>query len=357
MITDSLIKGGKERRLLELLRYFEKKDELNVVLILLKDIVDYPIVGEFKRTKIIILKRKIRKDPTIFIRVWKIMKDFRPNLVHSWGSMPSIYVFLSCFIQKIPLLNGMISDTNCKFLSQSWIRAKITFPFSDCVLANSYSGLEAYNVPVSKGVVIYNGVHLDRFVIDKEPDVIREQFNIKTKYVVGMVAAFHSRKDNKTFVKGAIEIVTKRDDVTFVTVGDGPLLNQIKELVPEEYKERILFLGNQDNVEEIISVFDIGVLTAIKEGISNAIVEYMALGKPVIASYGGATPEIVDNGINGFIISTYNVNQLVEKIELLLSNNKMAYEFGRNGHAKIEKAYNIDIMTENYIGLYERLVK
>src|SRR5690606_31004954 len=104
------------------------------------------------------------------------------------------------------------------------------------------------------------------------------------KKVVGMVAAFSAFKDYKTFINAANIVLEKRNDVVFVCVGDGPKLNECKSIVQKNNSDKIIFTGKQKNVENIVNVFDIGVLSTFNEGISNSIMEYMALSKPVVVT-------------------------------------------------------------------------
>ncbi len=355
MLIDNLGKGGKERRLLELLKYLDRIVGYEIFLVVFRNCIEYTSVFDLKNTKVKVLKRRIKKDPLVFFTLRNIIKEFCPNIVHSWGSMPSIYVAITCFLYKIPLLNAMVADCYFPFWGESWLRSQITYPFSKRVLSNSYNGSIAYKVPYKKASVIRNGVHLSRFVVPVDPGEIKRKFNIKTSYVIGMVAAFHPRKDYETYIKVAINIIFENEDVTFLAIGDGPLLTKMKSLVPDEISERLLFLGKQSKVEEIISILDIGVLTALYEGISNSIMEYMALGKPVIAYNGGGNVELVDNGITGYVITPYNENELRDKITYLLSHPDVCQLFGENGRRKIELGFDIEKRGQEYIELYKDL--
>ncbi|MCF6296596.1 MAG: glycosyltransferase [Flavobacteriaceae bacterium] len=98
-----------------------------------------------------------------------------------------------------------------------------------------------------------------------------------------------------------------------------------------------------------------GILATFTEGISNAIIEYMVFEKPVIASDGGGTNELVIDGNNGFLVEQQNIEQLVEKIEYLLENPKIASEMGKKGRIRIEKHFSIDTMIKQTVKLYEKI--
>ena len=214
MLIDSLILGGRERRFTEVVKGLYMQG-FKVEVIILRNAIDYPVIYEYA-TQVHVLQRKIKKDPRAFLSIFKIYKNFAPDVIHTWGSMCSIYVLPIKIISKVGFLNAMIADSSCKPFSKNWIRAKLTFPFSDMILSNSAAGLKAYGILNRKNAhVIHNGYDFNRSSHDKM-DEIKELFKIKTNYVVGMVAAFHYRRDYVTYLNAAIQICRKFNDVTFL---------------------------------------------------------------------------------------------------------------------------------------------
>ncbi|MBN1952335.1 MAG: glycosyltransferase [Bacteroidales bacterium] len=357
-LIDSLRGGGKERQLIEFLKASESCDEIVNEVVLFKNMNQYEESKNLS-VRFHILKRRIKKDPTVFLKLRKIINTYKPDIILSWGTMPSVYALPFVMNKKVKFVNYMIQNGICKVFSKNWIRSKLTFPFSDIVMANSFAGIEKYPTPVFRSCVIYNGVHLDRFEVETIPSEIRQKFGIKTKFVVGMVGAFHPRKDYHTFISTALSICSKRDDITFIAIGDGQNLEKEKSRVPQEYRELIQFTGRQSQVEEIINIFDIGILMSNplihREGISNSIIEYMAMEKPVIASSGGGTPEIIDNHYSGFIIRPSNPQELESKITFLLANEELRQLFGKRGKEKVLHAFTIDIMFKAFLDLFKEL--
>ena len=139
---------------------------------------------------------RIKKDPLVFFRILKLARKFQPDIIHSWGSMPSIYTFLIAKLLRARFINAMITNARHKTYGPEWWRAKITFPFSDAIASNSYAGLREYGVSGKKGVVLYNGFAFDRLLNLEAPEAIRQEFALHTPYVVAMVGAFHPRKRN-----------------------------------------------------------------------------------------------------------------------------------------------------------------
>lgn len=353
-IIDSLSTGGKERQLVELIKGLIKGKSIDIQLVILSNEIIFNDINKLN-INIHLLPRKYKKDLSIYKKLLKICRDFRPDIIHSWELMCSVYSIPLSKLIGAKFINGIIrySPSNFGFLrSKLFFTTKLTFLCSDIILSNSYAGLRAYKVKNLKSYCIYNGFDLDRIKNIEDIENTRKKYNIVTKYVVGMVARFQERKDYYSYIYSAINILHKRNDVTFLTVGDGNTLNKCMALVPTRYVEYIRFLGKQKDVESIINVFNIGVLASSEEGISNSIMEYMALEKPVVATRHGGNEEIVIDNKTGFLITQNNIDELTEKIEYLLDNKEIAIAMGRAGRKRLENDFNLKKMTDAHIELY-----
>lgn len=362
MLNDNLVKGGRERRLLELLKGLSDYPHIQCELVIFSNRIAYPEVHEMG-IPLHIVERKPSKDPRVFFRLFRICCKFKPDIIHSWSSMASIYALPSVKMLGIKLLNAMIMDgrTNLGWTDAHWMRARLTFPFSDAVLANSRIGLRSYEAPSNRSHCLHNGFDFNR-VARLEPALkVREQFGIRTPYVVGMVGAFEERKDFPLYLDAAMEILNERDDVTFMAIGDGSQLPDCRERVPQAFKNHIIFTGNQHHVESIINIFDIGVLVTnrakgYQEGISNVILEYMALGKPVVAYQDGGTPEIVVEGETGLLVQEAKASVWARKIKTLIDDPQLAISMGAAGKQRVKEHFNLEKMTSAYFDLYRRLL-
>lgn len=362
MLIDSLTSGGKERRFVELLKGLNNNEDINCEIIVLSNEVHYTDIFDLKY-QLHRLPRKSKKDIRIFFKLYKICKEFKPDIIHSWESMPTIYVLPTAKILGIRLINAMIANAPDKLniLSKLWVRAKVTFPFSDIILSNSKAGLKAYNVPEKKGRYIHNGIDLRRLEKFTAKEEMRRKFDIQAEIVIGMVGAFSPRKDYYTFIKAAKVLISKNYDIAFMAVGDGPDLEKCKLLVNEQENKKILFTGLQSNIESIVNLFDIGVLTTNQdvhgEGISNSIMEYMALGKPVIATRGGGTNELVIDQETGYLINNKDTDTLVNTIEFLINNPRIMEKMGDRGKKHVLSNFNLSHMTQKYLQLYRGVLK
>ena len=355
----NLPSGGKERRLIELMSGLKNKTDYEILLVLAFNQIDYVYFYKLGVNYVSIDKKPKSKSIKVFFQLHKIVKEYKPDIIHTWGSMQSFYMAPVAFVNKIPLINSQITDAppHIKKLSFKNFVNKVNFDLSTINLANSYAGLKAYGVENSnKSRVIHNGFNFTRIANLTKPQIIREKFGIKTKYVVAMVATFSEKKDYKTYIESAISILSKRKDVTFLCVGAGDD-KPYKKMVSNEFKTFIKFLGRQENVEAIMNICDIGVLMSNPvthgEGISNAIMEFMAIGKPVIASINGGNEEIVKNNETGFIINPKNSIELTEKIINLLDNKSLRIKMSINSKERIENEFSINKMLNKFVKLYE----
>lgn len=362
---DSLRSGGKERRLTELMKALNLIPNIEFELIVMNNEIHYKEVLHLNIT-IHYLIRKTKKDLSVFPKFYNICKNFKPDIVHCWNDMTAVIAVPACKLLHIKLVNGMVADTPVKqnILNKSWLRSKLTFPFSDKIIGNSKAGLSGYGAPRKKSYCIYNGMDFNRFNNLRDPDTLRKEIfgnTNKENVIVGMVAAFEPRKDYKTLIKAAISLLDKNSSLAFVLVGSGTDFISVKNSVPTEFNKKILFLGKRNDVEEIVNSFNVGVLLSNSkvhgEGISNSIIEYMALGKPVIATRGGGTNEVVMNDQNGYLIAPNDPIELAHCIKKLVENEELRNRFGSKGYEIAHKKFDIKIMTENYISVYQKLLQ
>lgn len=355
-IIDSLRAGGKERRLIELLKGLQHYHAFERELITLSNIIDYDYVRELD-VKIHIFGRNISQDKKIIIKFVKLIRTFRPDIIHCWDNIAALHFGPIAKIFRITFLNSSISAAPSKmpiYSKRLWATA-LTYPFSDIILANSKAGLISYRVPAKKGKVIHNGLDLERLKNLDSTSEIRKKYNINTKYLVGMVASFSDFKDYHAFNEVAEKCLGIRKDITFLGAGDGPNRKNFSDGINPEFQKHIIYPGKVSNIESLINLFDIGMLLSTNgEGFPNAVMEYMALGKPVIATDAGGTKELVVDGVTGILLKENNPDEIIKKILYLIDHTDIAIKMGEEGKKRIVADFNLDKMTKKYVVLYEQ---
>ncbi len=354
---DGIYRGGKERRLLQLLRYLLDRNYAEIELALMSREIAYP---EFHtlNIKTHYLIRKTKKDWRIFREFHRICRAFGPDIIHTWDSMTSVYALPTAKAVGAVFVNGMVTDTPrpAPLGKKEIFRGRLTFPFSDVVLGNSFAGLDAYHAPESRRVCIYNGFDFQRLHDLPLVEDVRKDLQVDTPRIVSMVASFTRRKDYDTYIRAAEIVLERRNDVTFLALGDGPELEHCKSMVSEKNRNRIRFLGWVKNVEAVMNASDVGVLTSYAEGISNSILEFMALGKPVVATDKGGTKEILVHEETGCLVPTKKPDEVARRVIEFLDDQNRISCFGKKGRERALALFDIEQMGNHFIRLYNRLM-
>lgn len=355
---DSLKTGGKERQLVELIKVIHNNHNIDCELITMNNKIEYEEIL-LKNIKIHFLVRKRKKDLSIFFKLYKILRRFKPDIVHTWDGMTSFYLNPFKLINKFKFINGTIRWAHPKEIFSFLYRMglKISFFLSDVVVANSYAGKELY-APKKKSIVIYNGFNFKRLSKNTNDNELRKFYDIENKKIVGMVANFTDYKDYYTYINAANIIYQNNEDVVFFAIGNGPGLEESIALIGKfGITDRFRIINNETKIEEIIGLFDVAVLSSFSEGISNAIIEYMAFSKPVVATDSGGTREIVIDQVTGYLVKKQNTEDLAEKVILLLNNPEIARGFGIEGKKIVLDKFSLEKMVNNYLILYDRMTK
>jgi glycosyltransferase involved in cell wall biosynthesis len=356
LVIDTLGAGGKERRFTELVRALSKSEDIELTVIIMSNDIHYiEIFG--LGIEIIRLIRRTPKDISIFRQFRRIIETVRPDAVHCWESMTAIYLAPVCKLLKCPLINGMVTNVPLRqnIFNHHWRRARLTFPLSKIIVGNSQAGLNAYNAPRGRSVVIYNGFDFARLESIREAKLVRDELDIKTDYVVGMVASFGKQKDYPTYYRAAENILSKRQDITFLAIGSGTDSEESVSLIGDRQRRFFRFLGKKSEVESYINSMNVCILATFTEGISNSVMEYMALGKPVVATQGGGTEELIRSGETGFLVEPSNHLMLAGMIERLIDDEDLRKKMGDMGKERILAHFSMDRMVNDYINLYRQV--
>jgi glycosyltransferase involved in cell wall biosynthesis len=347
-VSDSLAMGGAERQLTLLIKYLPSPWAGNVVAF---------GGGTFAQkidklgVSLTIFERSSRFDLKPVWSFWKLLRNLRPDIVHSWSWMSSAIAAPMCKLLGIKFINGCIRRGTSP--ARNILRARMAFYLSDRIIANSYAGLNACGISSSKGRVIYNAIDPQRLILMNEKKRITE-----TPITVVMAARMAAVKDFKMFINGAREI--NRIDPgnwKFIALGDGPdkekLIEQSADLISAGVME---FPGVMDDVMPYLPFIDMGVLLTcnkgFEEGFSNSIMEYMACGLPVVCSNSGGNRELIIPDETGFLLESNNVQDFVEKLLWLKHHPSEARQMGCAGMERITQLCSIERMVDEYVEVY-----
>ena len=222
-IIDSLRAGGKERRVVELLKILSNSDLFIIELIVLNKNVHYKEIFNLK-FKVYLIDREKYPNFKLFFKLSGLKKQFNPSIIHAWDTLSTILSIPLTIFSKSLLITSKITDAPVSYNKISFFGflSEICFRFSDYILANSKAGLSAYKISKSNSGYIHNGFNFNRLKEIKTESEIRKLLGFNNKFIVSMTASFSENKDYDTFLSAANYKILKDLDILFLCVGDGP---------------------------------------------------------------------------------------------------------------------------------------
>lgn len=298
-IINGLRYGGMERQFVEMTKYMFLHGLKIEIAVLNKPGPFSKELEVLSQGTVRYLDRRKYMIPLIIIKMARLCKAREVALIHVQDSFSAFYGLLIARLAGAKLLNGMIRHAGVSSGAE-YLWERMLLVLSDQVLANSKAGLMFYGL---NGTVIYNFINLERF---------SKSSGDLSKIV--MTASFSDYKDQETLLKAGRILMREGRASQIAFIGDGIHKERLSGLVKDFGLEDIVtFCGGVSNVEEIVAEYGIGVLCSTKrykEGVSNAILEYMGSGLIAIASDVGGTSEIIQHGVNGFLFEAENSESL-----------------------------------------------
>lgn len=206
--------------------------------------------------------------------------------------------------------------------------------------------------------IIYNGIDCQAITMIA-PASLTEEFPtlFADSPIVGIVSNLNRPvKRVDLFLKAAHLVLQNHPDCRFLIIGDGRLRTQLETKARTMgINHSVVFGGARPNAMAYIKQFDIGVLTSDSEGFPNAILEYMAAGKPVVATNVGGNPELITHRENGLLVPVNDHKALAAAINALILDEPTRKKMGQENKIKVEKQFNwsnrIGELEEYYHGL------
>ncbi len=206
--------------------------------------------------------------------------------------------------------------------------------------------------------VIYNGVAPAPTVTDEEAQKCKAELGISGCYpVLGVVGSLYPVKGHRFLLQAMPEILGRWPKARLLVIGRGELEVALKEQVEQlAIGANVHFLGMRQDVPRLLSLLDVFVLPSLSEGLSLALLEAMASGKPVVATLVGGNPELIDHGRTGFLVQPEDAKDLAANLMKLLSDPGMMQQFGRQAPERVRQHFSMGQMVDQYRDLYARSV-
>jgi len=290
----------------------------------------------------------------------------RVDIVHAYSFYGNVFAVPPARLARTPVVIASIRDLG---LYQTPLQKRVqrhACRLADCVIVNAEvvkTWLVGEGYDAARIVVIHNGVHLTRFSGPAEPDGVRQEFGLAPGVPLVAVASRLSRlKGLEQFLEAAAVVSRHTDAARFMVSGeaapkDQPYLGELKALAARlGLADRVIFTGLRSDVPRLIAGVDVAVMPSLNEALSNALLESMASGAPVVATRVGGTPEALVDGENGLLVPPGDAAALALAITRLLDAPELAARLGRAARQSIADRFSIERMTTTTEDLYRRLL-
>lgn len=297
----------------------------------------------------------------------KIIVDFKPDIIHAHTATPDGYAGI--------LLKQKISVPLVCTLRGDDVNLYLRYPFTpsltrkvilgaDQILAVSNdlkSRAESLAVPKNEIRVIYNGVNLEEFHLNRESrPAIREKLNIPLNAkILIYIGAIMERKGAAELARAFIGLNRRYPDLYLIIMGNGPMESVLAaEFAATGVNNKVRFMEIQPHREipKFLNASDLLVLPSYAEGLPNVVVEAMACGLPVVATAVGGTPEAVVDGRTGFLTAEKDARPLADKIGILLDNPLMMKDFGTAALGVAKEKFDSFQNAKKLKKIYEGLI-
>jgi glycosyltransferase involved in cell wall biosynthesis len=356
-IINDLMLAGAQRQLLQILKNLDKTKYESYVLCFSKLDVEMQEIKTYSK-EIFYLSRRFRWDLSLILKIRRLIKQNKIEIVHTHLFMGTFYGVVSAKIADVSVVNQYIHNVKEDKLYRLLLM-KILFHFSDRIFASSVCGLNYFNLSgTKKATVINNMVTLS----ESETEITLKKNIIKSqsRFIVGMVANLSKWKDYPTYFKMAELVLKSYPDTNFLCVGDGEFKERYYKIVQDlKISSHIIFMGQISNIYDIINQIDVGILFSYEkhsEAQSFAIGEYMMMGKPVIASKVGGIVEIVEHEKTGYLVQPGDYKSAAAYLIELMKNTELRKKLGDAGKETIYEKFNSEKIIRKIENIYDELV-
>lgn len=365
-LIGSFHQGGSERQAVQLTRLLQEDGTHNIFAatlnkegVLLGEIekLGLPEIPEFKLTSfynvnfIAQLKNCVR-----------FIKKNNIQIVHTHDFYTNVFGITAARLAGVKLKIASKRETGGMRSPLQNNIEKYIFKMADKIVVNS-EAVKKYlienNISAEKINVIYNGLDLKRLTpkITDRSEIcgnlgLPSDKNIK--FITLVANLRHAVKNQPMFLRAAQKVTKVFPNAQFVLAGEGELKTELKNLANElQIEKNIQLIGRCTMVPELLSISYACVLTSYNEGFSNSILEYMAAGKPVVATNVGGASEAIAESETGFLIESNDDEMMIARLNELLSNPEKAAGFGEKGAKVAREKFSLKTQLTKTLELYK----
>ena len=286
-----------------------------------------------------------------YSKIKSIIKREQITIVHSHHRMAAFYAELTAPQNVIKIANAHNTFQNKKKLTQFAYRNTKLIAVGEMVKKNL---TEYFKIPEDYVSVIHNAVK--EFDSSINPVKVLQAEHAKGKVLIGNIGRLSEQKGMDYFLDAAAITNRTHPEVLFVIVGDGELKTQLEEkAIQLGLQKKVLFLGYRNDIQNVMSQLDFIVLSSLWEGLPLTPIEAFSVGKTVIGTAVDGTPEIIRDGVDGYLIPPRDSTCLAEKINNLIEHPEIRENMDNQAKKRYNDEFSFNKLKQRYLDFYEEL--
>ncbi len=309
------------------------------------------------------------KDLAVLVQLVRLMKQGRFDIVHTHSSKAGIVGRIAARLAGVPHIVHTIHGWGFHEHMSPVLRwfyitlEKLLEPLTHALVSVSERttrvGLEAGIGSPGVYRLIRSGIPLSRFHCDAESRLrAREKMGVgREDLVIGTVGRLSLQKNPSDFVRVAVELSERFENLRFIYVGDGPLRASVEaEIAEAGLADRVSLLGIRGDVDELLRAMDIFILTSLWEGLPRVVPQALATGVPVVAYDTAGIRESVVEGKNGFLVASGAIDDMVDRLSLLVDDRTLRDGMSHRAVQEFDRSFSEEKMIRGLEDLYDELV-
>ena len=214
-----------------------------------------------------------------------------------------------------------------------------------------------------KIITIYNGVNIEKNESSLAVGTgyfhccdIKKEFNIsKDDILIGIVGRLYWEKGQMYGIEAIGKLKEHFPGIKLLLIGKGPDEDNFKYKVKElGLDDSVIFTGFRKDIADWLEIMDIFLLPSLREGMSITLLEAMAAGKPIICTDIRGNREVINDGVNGLLVKPKSVDDIVEKVKLLVEDRELAKRLSLQAKEDYMNNFTEDIMLDKIMGVYAK---
>jgi glycosyltransferase involved in cell wall biosynthesis len=362
-VINQLTCGGAEQQMVTLCEGLRKRDHQITVLSIydrleLRDRLDRVHVP------VTVVKKYSKVDVSVVWRLRQMITRTNPDIVHTYLPASGLFTGMTRWLGvNTPVLQSERSVNNWRSPSRvrldNLVRRRIANIVCNAEAIRSHL-IAAERVDANKITLIYNGLAPERYTRPDEATIASAREQIKApagSFIVIAVANFVSEKQHHVMLEAFAQAKKQVDTLFLVLVGKGELERDVRRQIARlELTHSSQLICDCTNPIPFLCASQVGFLTSNIEGCSNALIEAMAMGLPIVVTDAGGNSELVKHREGGIVCRVGDVEALASGLVRLAQDPSLAEAMARYNVTRVQQEFTDDVMVERTLALYRQVL-